>query len=289
MAFPRIDIHPHIVSPDTDRYPVSPLGGKRSDWSKSAHSLTAAELIEAMDKAGVAKAALVHSSTTYGFDNSLVVDAVAEFPDRFTAVCSIDALTPDAVETLKSWLDRGCSGLRFFTTGSTMPGQADWLNDPKTYPVWDYAGQVGLPICVQATIGGLAMLCDMMDRFPNVPVLLDHLAKPDLSTGTPYPNASPVLDLAARYPQLVVKFTPSALKLMHEGNASPETFLPLLAEAFGAERIAWGSNYPASAGTLDEIVAKCEAAFGFLSQEDLAKVMGGTALRLYPALAGQGR
>jgi L-fuconolactonase len=32
-------------------------------------------LIAAMDEAGVAKAAVVHSSTTYGFDNSYVVDA----------------------------------------------------------------------------------------------------------------------------------------------------------------------------------------------------------------------
>ena len=88
MSFPRVDIHPHIVSPDTERYPMAPLGGKRSDWSKSAHSLTAEELVAVMDESGVAKAALVHSSTTYGFDNSLVADAVAQFPDRLTAALS---------------------------------------------------------------------------------------------------------------------------------------------------------------------------------------------------------
>src|SRR5690606_33069129 len=142
--------------------------------------------------------------TTYGFDCSLVADAVAEYPDRFTAVCSIDALEPDAVETLKSWVARGCTGLRFFTTGSTMPGQADWLNDPRSYPVWEYASQTRLPICVQATVGGLPMLTDMMDRFPDVPVILDHLAKPDLSSGDPYPDAQVVFDLA-RYRQLFVK------------------------------------------------------------------------------------
>jgi L-fuconolactonase len=284
MSFPRVDIHPHIVSPDTERYPMAPLGGKRSDWSKSAHSLTAEELIAAMDQSGVAKAALVHSSTTYGFDNSLVADAVAQFPDRLTAVCSIDALAPDAVETLKGWLSKGCTGLRFFTTGSTMPGQAEWLNDPKTYPVWDYASQIRLPICIQATVGGLGMLRDMMDRFPDVPVLLDHMAKPDLSSGEPYPNAQVVLDLAARYPQLVIKYTPSALKVMNEGKASPATFLPKLVDAFGPNRIAWGSNYPASPGTLGEIVERCESALAFLSEVDRAQIMGGTAVGLYPVL-----
>ena len=28
-----IDIHPHIVSPDTQRYPLAPLGGTQSAWS----------------------------------------------------------------------------------------------------------------------------------------------------------------------------------------------------------------------------------------------------------------
>lgn len=281
--YPRIDIHPHIVSPDTQTYPISPLGGKRSDWSKDAHSVTAAEMIEAMDAAGVAKSALVHSSTTYGFDCRLVVDAVAQYPDRFTAVCSIDAMVPDAVETLKSWVAKGCTGLRFFTTGSTMPGQADWLNDPKTYPVWEYASETKLPICVQATVGGLPMLTDMMDRFPEVPVILDHLSKPDLSSGDPYPDAQVVFDLA-RYKQMVVKFTPSVLKIAREGKASIETFAPRLFDAFGPDHIAWGSNYPASAGSLSDIVEMCEAAFSFVTEADLAKIMGGNALRLYPVL-----
>ena len=78
-----VDIHPHIVSPDTLRYPVTPIGGTRSEWSKE-RSVTIDELIAAMDEAGVDKAAIVHSSTTYAFNNAYVVDAVAAHPRRFT-------------------------------------------------------------------------------------------------------------------------------------------------------------------------------------------------------------
>lgn len=279
----RIDIHPHVVSPDLEKYPLDPLGGKRSTWS-SAHSLTPDQLVAAMDRAGIDKCALVHSSTTYGFNNTLVCDAVAAFPDRMTGVCSIDVLAPDAVSTLKGWLDRGCTGLRMFTTGSTMPEQSRWLNDPKTYPVWEYASQIGMPICIQCRIDGFDMLEDLMQRFPDVPVILDHLAQPDLSAGDPYSAAEPVMQLA-KYKQIVIKFTPVALAACNKGSATPETFLPRLVNAFGAERIAWGSNYPASSGDLPDMIAEAESAFSFLTQPERDLIFGGVAMRLYPTLA----
>ena len=79
MPGPIVDIHPHIISPDTKRYPATPLFGIQSDWSKERKA-TDEEMIAAMDEAGVAKTAIVHASTFYGFDNSLVADAVATFP-----------------------------------------------------------------------------------------------------------------------------------------------------------------------------------------------------------------
>ena len=83
-----IDIHPHIVSPDVNRYPLAPLGGTQSTWS-SERPTTYEMLLQEMDAAGVDKAAIVHSSTAYGYDNSYVADAVAAVPSRFTGVYSI--------------------------------------------------------------------------------------------------------------------------------------------------------------------------------------------------------
>ena len=73
-----VDIHPHIVSPDTKKYPLDPLGGTQSTWS-TERPTTYDDLLRAMDDAGVAKAAIVHSSTAYGYDNSYVADAVKAF------------------------------------------------------------------------------------------------------------------------------------------------------------------------------------------------------------------
>ena len=285
MAILRVDTHPHLISPDTKRYPLAPLGGKRSEWSESAHSNTTEQHIAEMDAAGVAKAAVVHSSTTYGYDNSLVLDAVAQHPDRLAGVCSIDMLADNAVDVVKNIVSRGCVGIRLFTTGSTM-GQTDWLNDAKTYPVWDYCGQIGLPICVQVNPSGYHMFQDMMDRFPKVQVLLDHVGRPDLSDGAPYANSRGMFDMATRYPKMVMKFTPSVLLAASKGKATAASFLPMVFEAFGADRILWGSNFPASHGTLKDIVEQCEAALSFLPKGDLEQVMGLNALRIYSKLKG---
>src|SRR2546429_10013514 len=92
-----IDIHPHVVSPDTKRYPLAPLGGTQSTWS-SERPTTYETLLKEMDAAGVNKAAIVHSSTAYGYDNSYVADAVAAVPSRFTAVCFFDGLAAHFVK-----------------------------------------------------------------------------------------------------------------------------------------------------------------------------------------------
>ncbi|MGA9951513.1 MAG: amidohydrolase family protein, partial [Xanthobacteraceae bacterium] len=114
-----IDIHPHIISPDFKCYPRAPLGGKQSDWS-ATRPVSLEQLIAAMDATGIQKAAIVQASTCYGHDNSYVADAVAAHPKRFTGVFSADVLAPDAIEKMRHWMERGLTGMRLFTFGSTM-------------------------------------------------------------------------------------------------------------------------------------------------------------------------
>jgi predicted TIM-barrel fold metal-dependent hydrolase len=121
-----IDIHPHIISDDATRYPPAPLFGKRSDWSQE-RPCTVNSLIAAMDEAGVDKAAVVHSSTTYGFDNSYVVDGCNQFTDRLIAVGSVDVAAHDAVPVIRGWVDKGLKGLRIFTRPPIRPGRC-WAN-----------------------------------------------------------------------------------------------------------------------------------------------------------------
>src|SRR5205085_6424446 len=110
-----VDIHPHVISTDSTRYPLNPLGGVQSTWSRERPTPYEA-LVAAMDQAGVDKAAIVQASTAYGHDNSYVADAIAAYPKRFSGVFSVDVLAADAVEKMKYWMSKGFGGLRLFTT-----------------------------------------------------------------------------------------------------------------------------------------------------------------------------
>src|ERR1700716_3841954 len=158
-----IDIHPHIIASDTQRYPLPPLGGHQSDWSRT-RPVSTEQMIAAMDKAGVDKSAIVQASTCYGHDNSYVADAVAAHPDKFTGVFSVDVIAPDATERMRYWRRKRLTGLRIFSFGSTMTEQAV-LDDPKSYPAGEGAVELDLPICLQMSGQAIPQVVRMIERF----------------------------------------------------------------------------------------------------------------------------
>jgi len=232
----------------------------------------------------VAKAAIVHSSTCYGFDNSYCMDAVAAHPERFTGVGSVDMLAPDAADKIRYWAGRGMTGLRLFTAGSTMQGQGNWLADPRSFAGWRCAAELDLPVCVQMRIEGIPQLNVLIERFPGVRIVIDHLMSPNLEEGPPYAGAEPLFALA-KHPNVYLKLSSVIVGQTRAGNATPESFLTRVVNEFGAQRIAWGSNFPASPGSLKEIVTDNLQAVEWLPEEDKEWIFNRTASQLYPALA----
>jgi predicted TIM-barrel fold metal-dependent hydrolase len=123
-----------------------------------------------------------------------------------------------------------------------------------------------------------------MERFPKVRIILDHLARPQLVDGPPFGADQPFLDLA-RYGQVFLKVTPVNVEPKDWGKATPESFFGAVIQTFGAARIAWGSNFPATAGPLFDILKKARAAFAFAGAGEREWIFGKTAQTLYPRLA----
>lgn len=285
MPTQLIDIHPHIISADLERYPISPLGGKRSEWSRE-RPVDFDGLAAAMDAAHIDKAAIVHSSTTYGYDNSYVADAIAAHRNRFAGVFSVDVAASDAPERILHWVRRGLSGLRLFAAGSTVKGDQSWIAHPATFPAWRCCEELDLPVAISMRQEGLAHLFDVMTRFPGVRIVIDHLLLSPIDDGPPYGASAGLFSLAA-FPKVTLKLTTNNIRRSRDGLATAESFFGQLVHSFGSDRIAWGSNFPNERGTLAEQVREAKTALSFLPPADQHNIFCGTAQRLYPSLADQ--
>jgi L-fuconolactonase len=283
MATRTIDIHPHVISRDDVAYPRAPLFGVQSDWSRE-RPVTIEDMIAAMDEAGVEKSAIVQASTCYGHDNSYLPDGIAKHKSRLTGVCSVDIRASDAVEKLKFWRERGMTGLRLFTGGSTQAIDASWIDEPSSYPAWDYAAQTGMSVCLQMSAAGFPKALGILKQFPKVKLLLDHLARPDLTDGPPYQAAKPLFSLV-EHGNIFLKLTPRTFAQVREGKATPESCFKKLVGAFEASRIAWGSNYPSSPGPLSKLLATAREALASVPARDQEWIFARTAQSIYPVLA----
>jgi L-fuconolactonase len=278
-----IDVHPHVISTDTARYPRDPLGGSQSDWSRE-RPVSAEAMVAAMDAAGVSRSALVQAATCYGYDNGYLADAVAAHPGRFAGVFSVDVLQQDAQERIRYWRGKGLEGLRIFIAGHTMASKDARLDDPRSFPAWQLASELGITVSVQLRAAGIPQLEAVLARFPRARVILDHMARPATEDGPPYAGARSLFALS-RHPNLYLKLTTHNVREARKGKSTPESFFARVVAEFGASRIAWGSNFPASEGTLAGLLADARAALAELAQADRDWIFSGTARSLYAGLA----
>jgi predicted TIM-barrel fold metal-dependent hydrolase len=277
-----IDTHCHVIATDTKKYPLKPLFGKQSDWS-AEHPLDYPDMVKADAEAGVAKAVLVQASSAYGFDNSYVTDSVKAHPERFTGVFSIDVVAPDAVDKMKHWMSRGLTGMRIFTSGSTHAAQETFFADAAAFPAWQHASDQGLSVCMQMRVAGLPLLEQVAQRFPKARIILDHFARAEAADGPPFPAAAPLWALS-KYPNVYLKLTHRPIEQSVKGASTPAKFLGKAIAEFGANRVCWGSNFPAADPPLPELIAMARKALDFLSPQDQDQIFYKTALELYPAL-----
>ena len=186
---------------------------------------------------------------------------------------------------MRHWLGRGLAGMRLFTIGSTMPDQASWLDDPKTYPAWEAAGELGISICLQMSAKAFPQMIKMAERFPKVRILLDHMARPVLDDGPPYAAANSLFELA-KIPDRLSQADAAQLHRVAQGQGDAgDASSRKLVSKFGASRLAWGSNYPSSEGSLPELLALATSALASLPQSDQDWIFAKTAQTLYPVLA----
>ena len=251
----------------------------------SPQSIASVELFrDYMDEAGVDRAVFVQPWFYHG-ENDYMVRCAERFPDRFRAVCVIEPYGEGAAATLRQWRRRGVTGIRLRAPrpGERVPFRPAWFGTAETEPLWEAIAETGTIVCVLGAGADLARVRDLLRRFPDVRVVVDHLNHPDPGLGLGQPAFRVLLELAD-LAQGHVKLS-GFHHWCRERYPYPDglPFVQAAVRAFGAGRCMWGSDFPhvlAGCGYVRNrhLLAR-EATF--LAKEDLQEVMGGTAERLW--------
>ena len=143
--------------------------------------------------------------------------------------------------------------------------------------------RLGLRLDALVTPAQLPALLHMLDRHPDLAVVIDHGAKPDIANGMWEPWAGS-MRAAADNPRVRCKI--SGLVTEAGTNWTIETLRPYfdhLRDCFGAQRLMWGSDWPVVnlAGSYQRWYATTKALIAGLPPQERAAIMGGTARKFY--------
>ena len=198
------------------------------------YDATPAQYLAQLDRHHIDKAILIQPSFL-GTDNSYMLEAIRQSPDRFYGVAVIDPDTPlCAMETLKQ---QGIIGVRLNLIGQELPD--------LTMPVWQqhlrHINALGWHIELHRPAADLVPLLVVL-LAADVKIVIDHFGLPagkDNDPGFIY------LLKYAETGKIWVKISAS----YRNGSAqkptdNTEMLMPLLLKHFGAERLLWGSDWP---------------------------------------------
>jgi L-fuconolactonase len=265
----RVDSQIHIWAADTpDRpWPKSGADGRTATPQRD-EPLGLPEILRQMDAAGVDRAVLVPPSWE-GDRNELALAAAAVHPDRFAVMGRLAPDRPDLDAALAGWRSQpGMLGVR------VILGDFAWLAADGGDRFWAAAARRGVPV-MAAPAGRVPILAAAAARHPDLSLIVDHMGARVHHT---YPEAFvdlPAVLALARLPNVAIKAS-SAPSYSAETYPFRDVHAPLKAlfDAFGPQRLFWGSDLSRLPCAYSDLVRMFEEELPWLAGEDRKQVMG---------------
>ncbi len=272
----RIDAHQHFWRIDRGDYGW--LTAK--DHPRIAHDFLPPELEPLLGAAKIDKTIVVQAAPTEAETNFLIWLA-EQTPFIAGVVGWVDFEAPDAASRIARLAAKPkLVGLRPMM--QDLPDDEWMLRKELAKPI---DAMLRADLCFDALVKPrhLPALAEFVDRYPNLSVVIDHGAKPDI--------AGAGIDLWSQYIRHIAKSSTAFCKLSGLAteagpNWSTDTlklYVDVLLESFGPSRLMWGSDWPVllEAGDYAGWLAAAETLTKHLSSADRALIFGGTAETFY--------
>ena len=229
------DTHAHIFGP-VDRFPFAPGRGY------TPPPAPVEQYIALHDHLGIARGVIVQGNA-HGFDNSVVLDALARFPNRFRGVAITD--TRVAPATLREWHKLGMRGLRFHLFppgGKPKMVRGVGLDVFKVFrPVMRELGWIMQTWCDYRVL--LELEGFLRELASEMPVVLDHILHMPAERGTNDPAFQALLRLVGDGAVHVKLSAPYRLSQRYPDYPDAQPFHAALLRA-NPERLLWGTDWP---------------------------------------------
>ncbi len=221
------DSHCHIYGP-FERFP---LPDDRSFTPSEApeHALRGLH-----DRLGFSRAVIVQSQG-HGFDHRPLLDALARNPNRYRGVALLKPTTP--LEEIRRFDAAGVCGVRFSFL-SHLGGTPDLA---AAGAVARQVAPLGWHVAIHVAGADLVRHADFIAGLPT-PVVIDHMARPDLETDVPAVRAAlfRLLDSGTVWVKL------SGADRLSKAGAPYADVVPFARDLLdhAPERMLWGSDWP---------------------------------------------
>lgn len=262
---PRVDAHTHVFHRG-----LAMAAGRRYTPDYDA---TLPALFSHLDAHHLDRAVLVQPSFL-GTDNRYMLAVLAQAPERLRGIAMIE---PDASdEEMAQLAAQGVAGVRFNLIGADMPA----LRSPEWRGSLARMAALGWHVELHRHACDLAPLIDAaLDA--GLRVVVDHYGRPNQALGLADPALDALMGFGASR-RVWVKLSAS-----YRCGPDPSGFerqaVPRFMDAFGTDRLLWGSDWPHTqwegqaqvASSHDTLRAAVPAG------PALDAVLGGTAAELY--------
>ena len=261
-----IEWNAHIFSPNIQKYPFHSQATYQPDISEQAEDPLAA-YFQRLDDEGIDRAVIVHPEP-YGDDHSLILDCLQKQPMRLRGTSLFYPRDPSAPKKLADLVQKEPKIVS--TRFHAHKGKETYLDsfaDPGVRALWKQAFELDLIIELHIGPDYALQAAEVIKAFPGCKILIDHLAEPHLGTAVEFAH---VLELA-KLPNVYMKL--SGLNHFADDGPLYQSALPFttrVVEAFGPDRMVWGSGSP----------ALVDAHMQNYSEADRAKVKGGNLQRI---------
>jgi L-fuconolactonase len=196
----------------------------------------------------------------------------------------VDLCAPDVADTLRALAGRPrLRGIRHVVQAEPD----DFMLRPDFQRGIAALGPLGLTYDILVYHRQLPAALALVERFPEQPFVVDHLAKPDIKGGLRDPWAAQMKALA-RHPNVFCKVSGMVTEADWAAwtPADLHPYLDVVFEAFGPERLMIGSDWPVCllGGEYARVMGTVEDYLARLPAAAIDAVRGGTARRFYRPL-----